>query len=146
MSPKRVLPRRVRSFFSFSNIRLELNSPSGASAQRKKRERKEGGVGGRKERRTQDRSEKREEDEKEMGWGRGGCRVCIALLCSVLTLESEFYFIKHTRGALFHLVCLTSAESIHSLISRATHENTHKEAVRFKLFCFRKNAVLILKW
>lgn len=77
MSPKRVLPRRVRSFFSFSNIRLELNSPGGASAQRKKRERKEGGVGGRKERRTQDRSEKREEEEKEMGWGQGGWQVCI---------------------------------------------------------------------
>lgn len=84
---------------------------------------------------------------KRDGVGAGGLP---SLYCSaVFCIDSRKWILfhkAHERSTLFHLVCLTSAESIHSLISRATHENTHKEAVRFKLFWFRKNAVLILKW
>lgn len=94
--------------------------------EKRERERKEGGVGGRKERKENARQKWKEgRRRKRDGVGAGGCRVRIALLCSVLTLESEFYFIKHTRGALYSIWYAWPQLNQSILSSVQPHMKTH---------------------
>lgn len=76
--PKEFYPVKSRGFFSLRNIRLELNSPSGASAETEKEERSEGegGVGG--EERDGGKDATRGKKKGAMGAKeRRGCQACV---------------------------------------------------------------------
>lgn len=132
VSPKRVLPRQFTSFFSFCNIRRELNSPSGTSTEETERGEKEGrGRCGWEEgvwERRHESYDKMEEEKIHRGKKR---RKEMSSLCSAACCvdnRSEFHkdFIKPIRETL-HLISSTWPQLDQRILSSAGPHALSKE-------------------
>jgi len=145
--PKEFLPHWVRSFFSFRNICLELNSPSGTSTRdSKRRERRKWVVCvGRRSAREKARDigyKRKEKRRKEMS----------SLCCpDSFRIDSRKWIFmqfhkKHKRHVSFNIIHLTFTGSAPSLISshtfkkkiHAQHQLIHLHSFNFFFLITRK--------
>lgn len=136
MPPKRVLPRRVRSLFSFRNIRRELNSPSGTSTERGEREGRERcgweeGLWEGEDMKDMTRWKKNRDKERRKDVSSLCC--CAALCVNSRKWVSWRFHKTHKRNASFNIINQTSARSTHFLSAEPRIKAIHTHARKFQI-------------